>query len=197
MIGRWPLRAIRASAVQEPQRAADHRRFHQLLMPHLDAAYTYARYLTRNPAVAEDIVQEAFTRAFRAIGQCKGSERAWLMAIVRNCFHDWARTRDDGRSDSDPTDAADHIDGVALAEGRIAAAELRRSIDMLPEPFRETLVLRELEQLSYQEIAATTGAPIGTVMSRLARARQMLSVLLLGGAEDSMPLANPQRGQVR
>jgi len=183
--------------VQDAQQAADHRRFHQLLMPHLDAAYTYARYLTRNPAVAEDIVQEAFTRAFRAIGQCKGSERAWLMAIVRNCFHDWARTQDDDRRDGDRTDAADHFDGVALAEGRIAAAELRRSINMLPEPFRETLILRELEQFSYQEIAATTGAPIGTVMSRLARARQMLSALLLGGAEDGAPQANPQRGRAR
>lgn len=183
--------------MQDGQRAADRRRFHQLLMPHLDAAYTYGRYLTRNPAVAEDIVQEAFTRAFRAIGQCKGSERAWLMAIVRNCFHDWTRMQDDGRRAGDPMEAADHVDGVAMAEGRIAATELRRSIDMLPEPFRETLVLRELEQFSYQEIAATTGAPIGTVMSRLARARQMLSALLLRSAEDGAPQANPQRGQVR
>ena len=196
MIRRWPIRAILSSSPRAMGRGADPARFHHVLMPHLDAAYNYARYLTRDPAVAEDVVQEAFVRAFRAIGGCRGNERAWLMAIVRNCFHDWVRENGRAGSLADTGEDWGAVDGVNIAESRVAAGELRRSIDMLPEPFRETLVLRELEQFTYQEIALTTGAPIGTVMSRLARARRLLAMLLHAEPEEAgAPTAQAGGGQ--
>jgi RNA polymerase sigma-70 factor (ECF subfamily) len=177
------------------------RQFRETILPHLDGAYNFARYLSRDPVAAEDIVQEAFLRAFRAFGDFRGgAPKAWLFAIVRNCFLDWAA----GRSGRDRVlvDEGALSDGQAQALANIAdpdqddpevallrrreAEAVRAVLDNLPEPFRETLVLRELEELSYKEIAALTAAPIGTVMSRLARARQMLSEMLMpGGAANS------------
>ena len=177
------------------------RRFRELILPHLDGAYNFARYLTRDPTAAEDIVQEAFLRAFRAFATYRGgAPKAWLFAIVRNCFLNWAAAgAGPGRMVVDEG-ALTPAQAEALAqvadEGQDTpeAALLRRRdietvravIENLPEPFRETLVLREMEELSYREIAALTAAPIGTVMSRLARARLMLSEMLLPDTAPSL-----------
>ena len=166
-------------------------RFRELMLPHLDGAYNFARYLARDPTTAEDIVQEAFLRAFRAFPTYRGGPpKAWLFAIVRNCFLTWAGA-DRGRNEilvaeADPagtqalaTVADEGQDDPEQALMRRRDVETVRSvIESLPEPFRETLVLREMEELSYKDIASLTGAPIGTVMSRLARARGRLQAVL-------------------
>jgi RNA polymerase sigma factor (sigma-70 family) len=170
------------------------RRFRELMLPHLDAAYNLARYLLRDPIAAEDVAQDAFLRAFRAFeGYRGGDPKAWILAIVRNCCHTWAkaaasdptvpleRTKTDQGDDAGdavessagPVDPEDSPETAAVRHNEIAT--MRELIENLPIPFRETLVLRELEELSYQEIAETTGTPIGTVMSRLARARHLLA----------------------
>jgi RNA polymerase sigma-70 factor, ECF subfamily len=169
-------------------------RFRALILPHMDGAYNFARYLTRDATAAEDIVQEAFLRAFRAFPTWRGdAPKAWLFAIVRNCFLTWASQRsgaanaiiDEGvlseaqaRALANVADDAQDTPEAALLRRR-EIETVRAVIENLPEPFRETLVLREMEGLSYKEIAALTTAPIGTVMSRLARARQMLSDMLM------------------
>jgi RNA polymerase sigma-70 factor, ECF subfamily len=168
-------------------------RFHELMLPHLDAAYNLARYLLRDPVAAEDVAQDAFLRAFRAFeGYRGGDPKAWIMTIVRNCCHSWAKAAasdltvpiesigtvyDEATSDQPDCcarliDPADSPEATVVRQNEIAT--MRELIENLPIPFRETLVLRELEELSYQEIAETTGTPIGTVMSRLARARHLL-----------------------
>ena len=168
-------------------------RFRTIMLPHLDAAYNLARWLAADPATAEDIVQETFLRAFRAFpGYQGGSPRAWLFAILRNCWRD--------RAGGDQERGRVIVNHASLSEAQAAAIDaipdeaetadaalirteeshaLRATIAVIPEPFREALVLREMEQLPYREIAAITGVPIGTVMSRLARAREMLAKLLL------------------
>ena len=165
-------------------------RFRQSILPHLDAAYGFARYLSRNPDAAEDIVQTAFLRALRSFDGFHGdAAKPWLFAIVRNCFLDWMkRDRADrpaalcDTGDPAPRPPAIAVDDetpetILARHGEVQM--LRMCIDDLPQPFRETLVLRELEQFSYKEISMIAAVPIGTVMSRLARARQMLSELLL------------------
>ena len=169
-------------------------RFRALILPHMDGAYSFARYLTRDVTAAEDIVQEAFLRAFRAFPTWRGgAPKAWLFAIVRNCFLTWAGHRagaaraviDEGSLSEAQSlalanvadDAQDTPEAALLRRREIET--VRAVIENLPEPFRETLVLREMEDMSYKEIALLTGAPIGTVMSRLARARQMLSDMLM------------------
>lgn len=163
-----------------PLSAAEAQRFRSLVLPHLDAAYGYARYLTRDPAQAEDIVQDAFLKAFRGFAGFRGGDpRAWLFAIVRTTFLSAARGRPAWRTAAEPDDLPDDGDtpeAALVRRGEVAS--VRGAIEALPEPFRETLVLRELEELSYRQIAEATSAPIGTVMSRLARARQMLAALL-------------------
>ena len=175
--------------------------FRTLMLPHLDAAYNLARYLTRDPAMAEDVVQDAFLRAHKAFAQYRGvSAKAWLFAIVRNCC--WSALEvqrgisrvavsESALSAEDARAFADYHDEAATPEAELSrfreAEGLRRMVMELPEPFRETLVLREMDELSYKEIASVTGVAMGTVMSRLARARMMLGELLLpapdGGAE--------------
>jgi RNA polymerase sigma factor (sigma-70 family) len=176
-----------------PEQAALARRFRVLMLPHLDAAYNLARYLLRDPVAAEDVTQDAFLRAFRGFDGYRGGDpKAWILAIVRNCCHTWAKTaasdlavplesigmchEDDERDASDRraglVDPADSPETTAVRHNEIAT--MRELIENLPIPFRETLVLREFEELSYQEIAETTATPIGTVMSRLARARHLL-----------------------
>ncbi len=152
-------------------------RFTLLVLPHLDGAWRYARFLCRDHNVAEDVVQDAFVRALKAIDQCRGDPRAWLFAILRNCHHDWARAN--ARMPLNETHD-ESLELMASDDPHLHAeiSDLRRMIEGLPEPFREALVLRELEELTYRDIAEVTGAPIGTVMSRLARARQMLGALL-------------------
>jgi RNA polymerase sigma-70 factor (ECF subfamily) len=171
--------------------AADADRFRETMLPHMDAAYNLARYLSRDPSAAEDIVQNAFLHAFRGFAGFRGdAPKAWLFAILRNCFLDWARAKggDPIPLDEDAARADQASDGETPETilGRSRDAEMvRATVESVPEPFRETIVLRELEELSYKEIAMITGVPIGTVMSRLARGRQMLGELLLPSREDS------------
>lgn len=165
-----------------PLSAAEAQRFRALVLPHLDAAYGFARYLTRDASQAEDIVQEAFLKAFRGFSGFRGGDpRAWLFAIVRTTFLSAARSRA-AWAEPEATEAIasedDTPEDALLRQGEVAM--VRGAIEALPEPFRETLVLRELEELSYRQIAEVTSAPIGTVMSRLARARQMLLAALSG-----------------
>lgn len=160
-------------------------RFQRDIVPHLDAAYNFARFLSRNPDAAQDIVQEAFLRAYRAFdGYQGGDARAWIFAIVRNCYHTWLiDRRRKARLETDVQHAGDSrqfsIDEVPSDEDTPEATMLRTGesnavrtvINKLPRSLREVLVLREMEGLSYRQIAETFALPIGTVMSRLARAR--------------------------
>jgi RNA polymerase sigma factor (sigma-70 family) len=165
--------------------------FRLVMLPHLDSAYNFARYLARDATAAEDIVQDAFLRAFRSFDSWRGdSAKAWLLSIVRNCFLNSVAARDrpgGGERVEELSGAAlevaDTDNPETILAQRSEAAMLRNTIESLPEPFRETLVLRELEELSYKEIALLTNVPIGTVMSRIARAREMLAALLLPQGE--------------
>lgn len=156
------------------------RRFETLAVPHMDAVYNLARWLTRSPTEADDVVQEAMLRAYRAFGGFRGdSVRPWLLAIVRNCWR--TRAADARRRGHTPLPEEDDRPLASEApdpEAEAMRASERRKLDAaiarLPEDFREVLILREMEDMSYREIAEATGAPIGTVMSRLARARTML-----------------------
>jgi RNA polymerase sigma factor (sigma-70 family) len=165
----------------------DTARFAEMALPHLDAAYNLARWLTRDPGDAADVVQEAMLRALRFFGGFRGgSGKSWLLAIVRNTAFDWMkanRPAEIARFVPGGTGEDEHdIESIA-SEGEDPEAAMIRAgdrrqldglIEALPPEFRECLVLRELEELSYKEIAAVIGVPIGTVMSRLARARQMM-----------------------
>jgi RNA polymerase sigma factor (sigma-70 family) len=172
------------------------RRFRHEILPHLDGAYNLARYLTRDPVLSEDIVQEAFVRAFQAFGQFRGdSPRAWLFAIVRNCCRTAmssaatsAMLRESDLSLAQADELLNQPDpnpgpeDSALRDDEIAG--LRRAIEAVPEPFREAIVLREMEGLSYAEIAEVAGVAIGTVMSRLSRGRAILAEVLLPPTES-------------
>jgi len=185
-------RPVRDGAAVAPLSVIEQDRFRRLVLPHLDAAYSFARFLCRDGPAAEDIVHDAFLRAWRGFGDFRGDNpKAWLFAIVRNCVFSSARAAQ-ARAEvflaDDPDDPAsarvDDADGPETAIIRNSEVQVvRQAIEDLPEPFREALVLRELEELSYREVAAITGAPIGTVMSRLARARRMLATAL-GGQEE-------------
>jgi RNA polymerase sigma-70 factor (ECF subfamily) len=154
--------------------------FERFMLPHLDAAHNLARWLTRNPQDAQDVVQEAYLRAFRFFDTYRGGDgKAWLLEIVRNTCRTFQR-RERRSASSVQFDEAAHTAGVqrAGAEETLAGREhmdiLRNCIDALPDEFREVLVLRELEEMSYREIAEATALAIGTVMSRLSRARKRL-----------------------
>lgn len=176
-----PRRSEPAGAAAPLPRPSEAPRFRELISPHIDAAYSLARYLARDATAAEDIAQEALLKAYRNLDSLRGGAvKPWLMAIVRNAYFDWRR-RDNGRTVTGPvaevamaetpaeqTSAEDAL----IRQGDVAA--LRTAIETIPEPFREALVLRDLEELSYREVAEVTGVPMGTVMSRLARARRML-----------------------
>lgn len=159
------------------------RRFEAQALPHLDAAYNLARWLA--PVDAEDVVQDAMLRAFRAFDGFRGGDiKAWLLAIVRNCCrsaHGNTRRRghvplpEDDAGAIPSADADPEVQAVRASESR----RVNAAIALLPNEFREVLILREMEEMSYREIAETTGAPVGTVMSRLARARGMLKEKLL------------------
>ena len=156
------------------------RTFDEVALPHLDAAHNYARWLSGNGAEAEDVVQEAFLRAFRYFRSFDGRDpRAWLLAIVRNTYHSRrpAATvpfdeRQHDRASDDPTPETTLIQDASHEA-------VRRAVEALPTDFREVIVLREFEGMSYKEIASVTGVPIGTVMSRLARARDRISAVLV------------------
>jgi RNA polymerase sigma factor (sigma-70 family) len=159
------------------------RTFEQVVLPHLDAAFNYARWLTNNDSDAEDVVQDAYLRAFRFFSTLRGTDaRPWLLAIVRNAWYGRIAGRKTPGERDDPAaleQVADQgVDPEALLMRREAADGVRRAIAALPPDFREVLVLREIEGMSYKEIADVIGAPIGTVMSRLSRARERLVPLL-------------------
>ena len=154
-------------------------------MPHLDAAYNLARWLTRRDQDAEDVVQEAYLRALQFFGSFRGGDgRTWLLTIVRNTCYTWLRknlvTEQSVSFEEEkhsPASADSNPEAILL---RAEDAEmLRKTLGELPADYREGLVLRELEELSYKEIAQVTGMPIGTVMSRLARGRERLQQLLI------------------
>jgi RNA polymerase sigma-70 factor (ECF subfamily) len=161
------------------------RRFREMTLPHLDDVYTLARYLLRDAADAEDAVQECYLRALKHFDSYRGPAiKPWLFAILRNvCRAEFARRAaapasaiEDTPETAEQTplwhEAPETPEAQVLRERD--ADTIRRLIDTLAEPFRETFVLREINNLSYREIADTVGAPVGTVMSRLARARSML-----------------------
>jgi RNA polymerase sigma factor (sigma-70 family) len=157
----------------------ERRQFELATLPHLDAAYNLARWLTRDEHAAEDVVQEAYLRAARYFGSFRGGDgRAWLLRVVRRASFDWLAKRkrqaaavfdehihDRGDESSNP---------VFLAIRKCDRERVRQALEELPPHLREAIVLRELEGLSYQEIAAVTEVPIGTVMSRISRGRQQL-----------------------
>ena len=158
--------------------------FEKAVLPHLNAAYNLARWLTRNDQDAEDVVQDAYLRALRFFAGFRGDDgRAWLLAIVRNTCYDFLRSH----RPQELTEAFDEEVHTAVDDSqspevvlmrRADQAMVRRALETLPVPLREVIVLRELEGLSYKEIAAAAGIKIGTVMSRLARARARLQQLL-------------------
>ena len=162
--------------------------FEEAVMPHLDAAYNLARWLMRNEDDAQDMVQEAYLRALRFFGGFHGTDaRAWLLTIVRNtCYTCLKRSRSlELSGDFDElvlTKESDEPNPEASHVLKVQSQLINEAIEKLPIEFREVVILRELEELSYKEIASITGIPIGTVMSRLSRARKRLVVCLRGVA---------------
>jgi len=156
------------------------RRFEAATLPHLHAAYNLARWLLRDEAAAQDAVQEAYLSALRHFEQLRGADaRPWLLGIVRNACHDHLRERrrlDEHLEWDDAHDEATQPrrDPMALLEQRALSERIDRAIARLAPAFREVVVLRELGECSYEEIAQIAGIPVGTVMSRLSRARALL-----------------------
>jgi len=161
------------------------RRFEAVVLPHLDAGYALARWLTRNDADAADVVQEACLRAFRYFDTFRDVDaKSWLLKIVRRTSYDWLQRNrpfelvpfelDDDRDGLVDSPSARAVDADALLQSRSDLRRLDLLIEQLPAPLREAIVLRELHELDYRQIAEVTGVPIGTVMSRLHRARSAL-----------------------
>jgi RNA polymerase sigma-70 factor (ECF subfamily) len=153
--------------------------FEETILPHLKSAHNLARWLTRNEDDAQDVVQEAYLRAFRFFDGFKGGDgKAWLLAVVRNTCLTWRRRQKNTLTDvafDETTHAPDRA--ITVEAGLVEAANLaplRNCIGSLPLEYREIIIMRELEELSYREIADIAAIPIGTVMSRLARARKRL-----------------------
>ena len=178
---------------------SDHRagRFEEIALPHLAAAYNLARWLVHNDQDAEDIVQESFMRAFKSFsGYYGGNSRAWLLTIVRNTCYTWlqknrALSRTEPIEDKLDEIGLDFADPEVLLLRNADAQIVRSSLQELPVEFREVVVLREMEGLSYKEIANVVDLPLGTVMSRLARGRKRLQTLLAArmGKEVSIELS--------
>ncbi len=168
--------------------------FEAAVLSHLGAAYTLARYLTRRGDSAEDIVQEALLRAYRSFEDRRVENlRAWLLTIVRNCFLTW-KARDSGGPDSGAgceQTLERHEGGQELDTPELILIQqeesgaIRAVVEGLPHLFREVLVLRDIEDMTYREIAEITGVPIGTVMSRLARARKMFAAAWKGSERNA------------
>jgi RNA polymerase sigma factor (sigma-70 family) len=171
-------------------------RFARIVLPHLDDAYALARWITGNRVDAEDVVQDSCLRAFRAIGGfAEGTARAWVLTIVRHAAYQWLRKNrpaalvlvedlelvEHQQANFTPL-GADTPESALIA--KTTAERLEAAIAALPTPFREVMVLRDLQGLAYREIAAVTQVPIGTVMSRLARARRRL--IQTAGIGDSL-----------
>jgi len=159
-------------------------RFEQNILPHLDAAYNLARWLTRNEHDAEDMAQESYLRAFKFFEGFHGTDaRAWLLAIVRNTCYTWLQ-QNRGRATMASFDEEIHtIENEASNPARLVLKSddrevLKEALEELPVEFREVVVLRDLEELSYKQVAEIANIPLGTVMSRLARARERLKRIL-------------------
>jgi len=161
--------------VQSENKTVD---FEETLLPHLDAAYNLARWLTRDPSDADDVVQEAYLRAFKFFGGFHGgNSRSWLLKIVRNTCYTWLqknRPREIVYEFDEELFEAGSGNPEALLIESIDLQILTRLLNGLPPSFREVIVLRDIEGLSYKEIAVVTELPLGTVMSRLARGRKQL-----------------------
>jgi RNA polymerase sigma-70 factor (ECF subfamily) len=168
-------------------------RFEAVVLPHLSAAYRLARYLTRNDADADDVVQEACLRALKYFGGFRGEgasqSRAWLLTIVRNMAHTW---RGRHRLDVSATEFDETVHSEAMTEEHpdslLSKSEARdalaHALDHLPADFREVIVLREIEGLSYKEISEVVDVPVGTIMSRLSRARKRLQDALIDSGKE-------------
>ena len=179
------------------------RRFHDAALPCLDDVFTLARYLMRNPSDAEDAVQECYLRALRHFDTYRGpAMKPWLFAILRNvCNAEFARrgkeevptdyTADDSAAEEMPMWQEPQASPESSILRQQESAAIRRLVEELPRPFREVIVLREIADLSYQEIAEVAGVPVGTVMSRLARARAMLR-----SAWNAAETASPKPGSM-
>jgi RNA polymerase sigma factor (sigma-70 family) len=190
----WMVRPGEGGTIDQAVDEKDKRKlFDEVFLPHLVQAYRLARWLTGNSADAEDVVQEASLRAFRGIAGFGGiNARAWSLTVVRNTAYSWLLknrsasvvfTEDLDRAEQERIERpsaegeeAASPEGVLLANAE--TAEVRRAIAALPAPFREVIVLREMQELNYRDIAEITNMPIGTVMSRLSRARGMLMTAL-------------------
>jgi RNA polymerase sigma-70 factor (ECF subfamily) len=161
---------------------ADLEAFRSAMLPLMDCAYAYAHFLSRDAVAADDLVQDSYLRAFRSFAGYRGGDaKAWLFAIVRTTFLDGVRGRKKlvGQADDEAAAVPDTADTPEEALIRAAdASALRAAVATLAEPFRETLVLRELEEMSYREIGDLMKVPLGTIMSRLSRARRMLAAAL-------------------
>ena len=187
---RPPMRLVASDVPDSLSGLDDNARFRNIVMPHIDEAYRLAHWLTGNRTDAEDVVQDASMRAFRAIrNYAGGGARSWVLSIVRNTAYSWLRknrpaavvTVEDLEAveleQANPGDRdGDNPEAALIAKAD--ADQLRTAIAALPTAFRETLVLRDIEGLDYREIAQATEVPIGTVMSRLARARHQLIAAL-------------------
>jgi RNA polymerase sigma-70 factor, ECF subfamily len=168
--------------------------FERVMLPHLDAAYKLARWLVRDPAVAEDVVQEAFLRALKYFASFRGgSGRVWLLQIVRNVSYSHfkaERSRMEVPLGRQTGGAGEQDIGMDVPDPGVGPevtlmhrqelGQINKALSALPIKLRECVVLRELEELSYKDIAQITGAPIGTVMSRLSRGRERLRALMAG-----------------
>jgi RNA polymerase sigma-70 factor, ECF subfamily len=170
-------------------------RFRSVVLPHLDDAYALARWLTGSRTDSEDVVQDACLRALRGIGNfSNGNARAWVLTIVRHTSYSWLEKN---RPAAVVLEAFESVDGTQDVDFDAETPEtavivrddltlLQAAIAALPIPLRETLLLRELQELSYREVAEVTGVPIGTVMSRLARARsRIISIMTRGGSPQN------------
>jgi RNA polymerase sigma factor (sigma-70 family) len=170
------------------QKEIDLARFEELVLPHLHAAHNLARWLLRSASDAEDLVQEASLRAWRGFGSFRGSDaRGWLLAIVRNTCFTWLRKNrrqqlSDEFDENVHSTEPDAPDPERLLFEGLDTSRVQHAVEELPMEFREAIVLRELEGLSYKEIGDIAGVPIGTVMSRLARARKRLQITLTAPA---------------
>jgi RNA polymerase sigma factor (sigma-70 family) len=177
--------------IQSQLKTMPRRSFEEVVLPHLDAAFNYARWLTRSEADAEDVVQDAYVRAFKFFSSFRGDDaRSWLLTIVRNTWYGrFPRRAAAGlsvvRADEDGDDRPDQsLNPEALVMQQETVERVRGALEELPADFREVLVLREIEGLSYKEIAAVVTIPMGTVMSRLARGRERLFAVL--GAREAV-----------
>lgn len=172
-------------------------RFQAKVLPYLDSAFNLARWLTRNPQDAEDIVQEAYLRAFKFFDSFRGEDgRAWLLGIVRNTFYTWyqqnkAQAKNTqfeeelhGAQLEDAADTREHNPEALLIQ-KDSQRQLQRALEAVSVEFREVMVMRELEDLSYKQIAGIVGIPIGTVMSRLGRGRKQLAEILASTNRDA------------